>query len=119
MKLTELIDHVDENKPNAFSNEQKTIWINQLERKIQRDVFLWDVGAQCVQYIYPETEADPDPELLADDDEVYEHWLEARIDYANGEYDKYANSMEMFNAAMDAFKAWYIGTYHPADCHHC
>ena len=117
MRLTKLIGDIDEEKPNAFSNKQKTRWINQLERRIQAKVFLWDVTTLCVQHTWPETEADPDPELLVDGayEEMYEHWLEAQIDYKNGEYDKYENSMEMFNSVWHEFAAWFINTYHPAE----
>jgi hypothetical protein len=120
MKLTELIAHVDEIKPNAFDNDTKTRWVNQLEGRIQSEVFLWDVASLCVQYTYPETEED-DPELLvkAPYEEIYEHWLEARIDYANGEYDKYQNSMAMFEEVYHAFAAWFINTYHPAEHRGC
>ena len=50
-----------------------------------------------------------DTELLVPEpfDEIYPLWLEARIDYANGEYDKYNNSILMYNAAYDAYANYY------------
>ena len=120
MTLKQVIEFVDDTKPNAFTNEQKTVWINELEGRIQAQVFLWDVATLCVQYTYSE---DFDPELLVGPpyDDIYREWLKAKIDEANGEYDKYQNSMAMFNAAWDEFKVWFIRTYHPADycggCH--
>ena len=117
MRLTELIGHVDETKHNAFSNEQKTRWVNQLEGRIAAEVYLWNPVMMCVQHVWPETEDDPDQELLVGPpwEQIYEHWLEARIDYANGEYDKYENSAAMFEEAFHAFAAWFINRYHPAE----
>lgn len=46
-------------------------------------------------------------------DDVYRYWLEAQIDYANGEYAKYNNSMSMFNEAYSAFYRYYHKTHMP------
>ena len=54
-------------------------------------------------------DTDPQTELLvpAPYDEVYLRWMEAQIDYHNGEYDKYNNAIIMFNAAFEAYAAYY------------
>ena len=117
MKLTDLIRNVDEELPNAFTNQQKTRWINQLERRIQSEVFKWDVNTFVVEYVYPETSDDVDPELLVDGtyEEMYEQYLTAQIDLHNREYDHYQNSMAVFEETFHAFAAWFINMYHPAD----
>ena len=46
---------------------------------------------------------------------LYGEYLIARIDYANGEYDKYDNSMQMFNAFWGEFSRWFARMYRPAD----
>lgn len=46
-------------------------------------------------------------------DDIYIKWLEAQIDYANGEYAKYNNSISMYNAAYDAYAKWYNRTHMP------
>ena len=48
-------------------------------------------------------------------DAIYRHWMEAMIDYENGEYSKYQNTMQMFNAQWASFVAWFAETYRPAD----
>jgi hypothetical protein len=40
-------------------------------------------------------------------DDVYLRWLEARIDYANGEYGKYNNSLTAYNDAYSLFERYY------------
>jgi hypothetical protein len=46
---------------------------------------------------------------------IYYTYLMAMIDFANGEYDKYQNTMTLFNSFFQNFAAWYRETYHPAD----
>jgi hypothetical protein len=46
---------------------------------------------------------------------IYYTYLMAMIDFANGEYGKYQNTMAIFNSFFQNFAAWYRDTYHPAD----
>lgn len=111
MTIRELLDYIDDVRPNAFTETQKLRWINELEARIQRDVFL---SAELWQYRLPEDEG---TELLLNPphDAIYRHWVEAIIDYENGEYSKYQNTMQMFNAQWSSFVAWFAETYRPAD----
>lgn len=56
-------------------------------------------------------------ELLAEPPhcKLYPEYIIARIDYANGEYDKYDNTMQMFNAFWGEFSRWFARMYRPAD----
>ena len=38
MTLREVIDHVDRVKPNAYTDEEKVLWLNELEYAIQADI---------------------------------------------------------------------------------
>ena len=56
---------------------------------------------------------DPDTDLNAEliapapYDDLYLRWLEAQIDYANGEYGKYNNAITMYNSAYAEFANHY------------
>ena len=115
MTLAQIIEQVDEIKPNAFSDDAKTIWINEAEGLVQTEVFLFNT-VDVVQYNYAE---DKDKPLLVDPphDKLYRAYLSAMIDFANGEYDKYQNSMQVFNAHFGEFQRWYANVYQPADAH--
>ena len=115
MTLDACIQSVDEIKPNAFSNDTKTAWINEVEGMVQTEVFLF-APVDIIQYSY---EADKDKELLVypPHNKLYAPYLEARIDYANGEYEKYQNTMQMFNTFYGEFMRWYADVYAPADAH--
>ena len=126
----------DNLKPNAFALEQKLIWLNELEGKIQTLIHGIDPGPAAppaseedeegmeepvspasadevrafVQYALPE---DEETQLLAPApyDGLYWKHLCAMIDYVNGEYDKYAASQAVANAAYKDYAKWYIRTY--------
>lgn len=113
MTVGELFAYVDDIKPNAFTTEQKMIWLNELEARIQKDVLLRWRG-EWEQYQWPE-DKDVSPLLDPPDDAMYRHWLEAMIDYANGEYDKYQNTAALFNQVWNSFVARFATRYRPAD----
>ena len=46
-------------------------------------------------------------------DEAYLRWMEAQIDYHNGEIDKYNISITMFNTEFEAFANWYHRNHLP------
>ena len=46
-------------------------------------------------------------------DDIYIHWLEAHIDYAGGEYEKYNNSISLFNTTYEAYAKYYHRTHKP------
>lgn len=46
---------------------------------------------------------------------MYYAYLMAMIDFANGEYNKYKNTMALFNSFLNSFMRWYAQNYRPAD----
>lgn len=111
MKLKEVIEQVDAIKPNSYSNDQKTSWISNLEGRVQTEVFLLD---EVIRYSYTE---DSEKTLLIDPpyDDIYGIYLQAMIDYAQGEYRAYHNTMAMFNSMWSEFAAWFFNRYDPVN----
>ena len=108
--MNEVIEHIDNVKPNAFPEEDKYRWINKLEGMISLEVHQ---DEEPVQYNLPD---DADKELLVPHpyDDLYGLYVAAMIDFYNKEYNHYNNSMLMFAERMDQFKAWYIRNHNPA-----
>lgn len=46
-------------------------------------------------------------------DDIYVRWLEAQVDYANGEYGKYNNSITMYNSAYAEYANYYNRKHMP------
>ncbi len=83
MTVAQVIQAVDAVKPNAFSNEEKTRWLNEVEGMVQTEVLLF-ASEEVITYSY---EQDKDAQLLVQPphDKLYPAYLEARVDYANGD----------------------------------
>ena len=113
MEIRQAVLIADEMKPNAFSEELKMQWINQVEGIIQTDVLLLN-KAEYITYEHP---TDLRRKLLVDapHDKLYPIYLAAMIDFTHGEYSKYQNTMELFNAYLNEFSCWYADNYAPAD----
>ena len=115
MTLDQVIQMADSLKPNAFSDGAKTEWVNECEGMVQTQVMLFAIE-EVITYDYA---SDKDKELLviAPHSKIYWAYVCAMIDFANGEYDKYANSMQMFNAFFGEYMRWFAKVYRPADTH--
>ena len=194
MTIKEIIDFVDGIKPNAFSNQQKTMWLNEAEGLVQTDVMLL-ARPSIVSYVYETAWSGPgicfpdhdtmsfpvvpgfrvgglitirdlqryadnnltnlkikevssdgkalrfdadtfavtgsEPEMTAaavdfDGSEtemlalpphhkIYYTYLMAMIDFANGEYGKYQNTMTLFNTFFNSYSKWFADRFQPAD----
>ena len=103
----------DEIKPNAFSEEVKTSWVNEAEGMVQTEVMLVAIE-DVITYSW---EKDKGTELLVrpPHDKLYWTYLTAMIDFANGEYNKYQNTMQLFNAYFSEYMRWFAERYRPAD----
>lgn len=114
MTLREVFEEVCSAKPNEYGEPLLTAWINCIEGRIASDVFqLPPAEVAALKYSYP---GDLDTELLVahPHDDLYVRWLEAQIDAQNGEYSKYQNSMQLYNAAFLDFVTWFARSYEPA-----
>ena len=101
MKVQEAIDMADSVKPNGYGNADKVAWLAELEGKIQTEIFLLPLE----KLERPESVTD---ELIVPFpyDSIYNFWLQAMIDFHNGEYDKYDNTFAMFNEKWKDYEKW-------------
>lgn len=113
MNVQQVIRLVDDIKPNAFSDEAKTAWLNEAEGLVQTEVLLL-APEEIIVYSWEE---DRETELLVKPphDKLYWAYLTALIDFANGEYLKYQNTLQMFNSHFGEYMRWYASRYRPAD----
>lgn len=110
----EIIERVDEFKPNDFSTRTKLNWLTALDGKLATDVFLLSIEEiRALPHRYPEALCCEGLVSYPHED-VYELWLQAKIDYAHEDYDKFHNTMEQYNEAYSNFKNFFLSTYRPA-----
>ena len=111
----EIIDRVDEARPNAFHNKVKLKWLTDLNGKVAADVFLMDIAeVRALPNGFPGA-LNAEPLVNYPFEDIYDLWLEARIYAANEEYDKYQNMIELFNESYSSFTTWFLSAYRPGD----
>ena len=115
MTLLEAINRIDVLKPNGYSQAEKIQWLSNLDGIIKREIIDTHEGGDGVTFNGYTEETSLTTELLvpAPYDDVYLRYLEAQIDYANGEYTKYNNSSEAYNTAYSNFQRCYNRTHMP------
>ena len=115
MTVNDAITYANAVKPNAFDKDTMTRWLNEVEGMVQTQVLLMSIDS-IITYDY---ERDADTVMLArpPHDKLYPAYLEARIDFANGEYERYQNSTQLFNSFFKEFMRWYATNYNPAEAY--
>lgn len=111
MTANELIERVDRLRPNQIDEEDKLTWLAQLEELIWREIVRTHAGAETETFDAPRG----DRELLAPAayEEMYYHWMEMKIAYANDEIDRYNNAAQAFGGAFGDFRNWYNREHMP------
>ena len=115
MKIIEAISKIDDLKHNTYSQSDKIGWLSRLDSMVKRLIIDTHEGGEEVDFTGYSNETDPETEMLipAPFDEAYLRYLEAQIDYTNGEIGKYNNSIEMFNSCWQSYQNYYNRTHMP------
>lgn len=114
MTIIEAINRIDTLKPNRYELSDEVRWLSTIDGVIKAEIIDTHEGGENIEFKgYREDELYT--KLIADApyDDIYVKWLEAQIDYANGEYGKYNNSITTFNAAFDSYSRFYNRTHMP------
>ena len=115
MKLIEAIQKTKDLKPSTYDQAHMVEWLSRLDSMVMRHVIGAHEGGEGITFNGYNAETDLETELLVPSpyDEVYLRWLEAQIDYYNGEYGRYNNSMLAFDAVWNNFINDYRKTHVP------
>lgn len=106
--LQQALTRIDAICPNAWDETAKLLWLNECESMIQTRI-LGTAPEQCITY---GADTDRSTKLLvpAPFDRLYVYYVIAMCDYAAHETAHYADSMMLFNAALDEYAKWYQRT---------
>lgn len=115
MTIIEAITKLDAHKFNTYSQEDKVDWLSRLDWMIKKQIIDTHAGAEDIAFAGYDDNTDLHTVLLvpAPFDDIYLRWMEAQIDYSNGETDKYNVSIIMYNTAYDAYYNHYHRTHMP------
>lgn len=116
MTIKKALEALDSSCYNTCSQAQKVAWLSLLDSMVKTqilDLYVPDEGCPAFSG-YDET-TDLDTELLvpAPFDEMYLHWLEARVDYGNGEIIRFNNANAMFETVRQRFCDHYHRSHTP------
>ena len=108
--LKEIIVIADELNPNAYSNNIKAQWVNEVEAYIQTEIY--NVAPlDVVSYTDYEESKDKELSLDAVNDKIYLTYLQAMIDFSNKEYAAFNNDIALYNTYIDTYAKWYVRTH--------
>ena len=115
MTIMDAIYRIDEVKPNSCSNGEKIKWLSSLDGAIKCEIIDTHEGGSDITFNGYTEDSDLSTVLLvpAPYDDVYLRWLEAMIDYTNGEYGKFNNSSTAFNDVYAQYAKYYNRTHMP------
>ena len=115
MTIIEAINRIDKLKPNTYTQETKVYWLSNLDGIVFEKIIKTHESAEISEFEGYTAETPMDTKLIisAPHDDIYIKWLESQIDYANGEYDKYNNSIVSYNDAYAEYERHYNRTHMP------
>lgn len=99
MTATVLFERLRQLKPVPAEIDDTILldWLNQVEGQILHEIFLLALS-EITPYTTTPTEALAAPYPY---DGIYLLWMEAQVDFANGEYERYTNTMQRYNTAWN------------------
>ena len=99
MTATVLFERLRQLKPVPAEIDDTILldWLNQVEGQILHEIFLLALS-EITPYSATPTEALAAPYPY---DGIYLLWMEAQVDFANGEYERYTNTMQRYNTAWN------------------
>lgn len=115
MTIIEAIQAVDSLKPNTYSQPEKIQWLSELDGTIKAEIIDTHEGGEDIVFNGYDVNTPLETELIvtAPYDRIYKSWLESRIDYANGEFTRYNNSVTVFNTDYLSFQRAYNRKHMP------
>ncbi len=106
--IQQVLTRVDTICPNAWDDAAKLLWLNECESMIQTRI-LGTAPEACVTYD-ANTDRSTKLRVPAPFDRLYVYYVIAMCDYAAHETAHYADSMLLFNAALDEYAKWFQRT---------
>lgn len=114
MTINDAISSVDTLKHNTFERSHKIRWLSEVDSMVKREILDTHEG-ETTGYTGYVSDQPGDTVLLVPEpyDVLYLRWLEAMIDYQNGEYGRFNNAMALFNTSYQSYADYYHRTHRP------
>ena len=114
MTISEAIQQIDSLKHNTCTLVEKLDWLSQLDGMVKVLILDTHEGeTRDFAFYTPQTPGDTQLLIPEEFSSAYRYWLEAQIDYVNGEYVRFNNASAMFGAVLQQFADHYHRTHSP------
>ncbi len=115
MTIHEAISRIDNEYENTYSPEQKKAYLSRLDWLIKNNIIDKHQGGADVEFNGYDDNTPEDTVLLVPEPftDIYIFWLQAWIDYWNGDYDKYNNTISIYQSVYDSFRNDYNSKHMP------
>ena len=114
--VKQVLEQVDAMLPNQYTTAEKRRWLLQAEGFVVREVHQPHAGGEETEV--PPEDTGEDTVLLVQPpyDELYRHYVEAQIHYANGETARYNSAGSLWNNAFLTYRDYCARTETPPAC---
>lgn len=109
MTIREILEQVDNDRPNTIDNETKIKWLSQFDKKLYNEVY----SLYKNDISKPDNYTDDTCELLIEDEysDIYVKYISSKIDIALAEYNRYAVDQTEFNSLYQDYLNYYNRTH--------
>lgn len=114
--IGEVLSLVDSIKPNTRTAEEKTLWLNNIDRMVFEEIIKAHEGFEDIEFNGYDENTPQDQALLIPKHygaDIYRFYIETQIDLANAEYSKYNTSMQLFQMAYNNYAQTYTREHMP------
>lgn len=113
MTVREILTMADGIRPNAYEDREKIYWLNTIEGRIYKEILNVRDGYDDTFIPFEEGEEERELAIKVPYTDIYLYYLAAMIDIANGDSNRYNDTMVLFNTAWDDVAAYYRREYKP------
>ncbi len=114
MTVSEAIAKSDGLRPNDFLQADKISWLSELDGRVKLEILDLHEDFSDVSFS-GYTSSDTTAELLVPDEyaDIYIYWLFLKMDFVNGETQRFNNSAAMHNTAWTNYANYINRTHKP------
>lgn len=105
MTIRDLLNRISKEKPHSFTDADLISYVNEIEAEVAEQLRVSEVPVYVSGH---DTELDKVLLAPAPYDRLYVSYVKAMIDYANEEYDSYANNQAQHVQDFQDFTDWVV-----------
>jgi len=111
--LYQILQNIRKTKPTEIEDRKLIRWISELDQKTWDEVFATHEGMGTAPSLPYGADLQKKALIPFPHEDIYEKWLEAMIDFENADFERYNNSMMMFQSLYNTFIDWYHRNHMP------